>query len=150
MKQEELDFNFKSALDGMVLDCRTTPPDKNSELKIWIIARKDLTLSRGKFGAQTGHAAGTCMVLSDRRNNSNLNEYLSLGQPKITVGVDNEAELIKCVKLCHEEMLVAVLVQDAGRTELDGKTFTVAAVGPCLRSELPKAVKRLQTLKAPE
>lgn len=150
MKQEELDFNFKSALEGLVLDCRTELPDRNSELKIWIIARKDLPLSQGKFGAQAGHAAGTCMVLSDRRNNSNLDQYLSLGQPKITVGVADEAELIKCVKLCHEAMLVSVLVQDAGRTELDGKTFTVAAVGPCLRSELPPAVKRLQMLKDPE
>jgi PTH2 family peptidyl-tRNA hydrolase len=148
--QEELEFNLRSVmLDGLVLDSRTEITDKDAELKIWIFARKDLSMSLGKFGGQSAHAAGTCMVLSDRKNDSNIDQYLSHGQPKIVVAVENEAELVKCAKLCHEEMLVAVLVQDAGRTEFDGKTLTMGAVGPCLRSELPKAVKRLQMFKKP-
>lgn len=145
--QEHLDANLSSALAGMVIDCREGEFDRKNEMKIWIIARKDVELSKGKFGAQTGHAAGTCMVLTERSNSGNTDLYLSLGQPKITVGVENEEELVKCFRLCREAMLVAVLVQDAGRTELDGKTYTVAAVGPCLRSELPGPVKRLRTLR---
>ncbi|MBY3155228.1 hypothetical protein HFO56_23175 [Rhizobium laguerreae] len=147
--QEELEFNLRSALNGMVLDCRTEITDRDAELKIWIFARKDLALSLGKFGAQAGHAAGTCMVLSDRGNSVNVDAYMAQGQPKITVAVDDEAELVKCVELCRSEMLVSVLVQDAGRTELDGKTVTMGAVGPCLRVDLPKAIKRLQTYKVP-
>jgi PTH2 family peptidyl-tRNA hydrolase len=147
--QQELDFNLQSALNGLVIDCRTEVPDRDAELKIWIFARKDLPLTLGKFGAQSAHAAGTCMVLSDRRNSIDIDGYLSQGQPKITVAVDDEAELIKCVNLCKSEMLVSVLVQDAGRTELEGKTLTIGAVGPCLKADLPKAVKRLQTFKVP-
>lgn len=147
--QEELEFNLKSVLlDGLVLDSRTEIADKNAELKIWIFARKDLSMSLGKFGGQSAHAAGTCMVLSDRKNDSNVDQYMSLGQPKIVVAVEDEAELVKCVELCRAEMLVSVLVRDAGRTEFDGKTLTLGAVGPCLRSDLPKAVKRLQMFKA--
>ncbi|MCZ7862665.1 hypothetical protein O9X98_14920 [Agrobacterium salinitolerans] len=148
--QEELEFNLQSVLlDGLVLDSRTEIADKNAELKIWIFARKDLPMSLGKFGGQSAHAAGTCMVLSDRRNDSNVDQYLSQGQPKIVVGVDDETELVKCVELCRAEMLVSVLVQDAGRTEFEGKTLTMGAVGPCLRADLPKAVKRLQMFKDP-
>lgn len=148
--QEELEFNLRSVLlDGLVLDSRTEIADKNAELKIWILARKDLPMSLGKFGGQSAHAAGTCMVLSDRRNDSNVDQYLSLGQPKIVVGVENEAELVKCFELCRAEMLVSVLVQDAGRTEFEGKTLTMGAVGPCLRADLPKFVKRLQMFKDP-
>jgi peptidyl-tRNA hydrolase len=147
--EEALEINLQSALNGMVLDCREEVADKNAEPRIWIIARKDLPLSLGKFGAQSGHAAGTCMVLSDRRNSGDIDAYLAHGQPKITVAVDDVPELVKCFNLCREAMLVTVLVQDAGRTELDGKTLTMAAVGPCLRSELPQPVKRLQMFRVP-
>ncbi|MDW9481841.1 hypothetical protein GOB57_24645 [Sinorhizobium meliloti] len=149
MMQEELKFNLKSALEGLVLDSREEIADRDAELKIWVFARKDLPMTLGKFGGQAAHAGGTCMVISDRKNNSVVDQYLSQGQPKIVVAVENEAELVKCVQLCHSEMLVSVLVQDAGRTELQGKTLTIGAVGPCLRSDLPKAVRRLQMFKQP-
>lgn len=147
--EEALGLNLQSALNGIILDCREEIADKNAEPRIWILARKDLPLSLGKFGAQAGHVAGTCMVLSDRRNSGNVDDYMAHGQPKITVAVDDEAELVKCFQLCREAMLVTVIVQDAGRTELDGKTLTMAAVGPCLRSALPQPVKRLQMFKVP-
>jgi peptidyl-tRNA hydrolase len=106
-------------------------------------------MSQGKFGPQAAHAAGTCMVLSDRRNSVDVDAYMAHGQPKITVGVDDEAELLKMVELCREAMLITVLVKDAGRTELQGKNHTVGAVGPCLRADLPKKVQRLQALRDP-
>jgi PTH2 family peptidyl-tRNA hydrolase len=149
----ELDINLQSALDGFVKDCRTEVPDRDSELKIWIMARKDLDISLGKFGPQAAHAAGTCMVLSDRKNyapdgeRSLIDTYLSQGQPKITVAVEDEAELRKCIDLCRAEMLITAIVEDAGRTEFDGKTITVGAVGPCLRSDLPSSVRRLRAFK---
>lgn len=148
--QEELDFNLKSALGGFVLDCREEVADKNSELKIWILTRKDLKLSTGKFGPQAAHAAGTCMVLTERKGSSIVDLYLSQGQAKIAVGVDGEADVVKFVEMCRAADLVAVMVQDAGRTELDGKTLTVGAVGPCLKSDLPGAVRRLQMYREPE
>ncbi|MCS4088606.1 peptidyl-tRNA hydrolase [Rhizobium sp. BK176] len=148
--QQDLEHNLQSALNGFVVDCREEIPKDDSELKIWIFARKDLTLSLGKFGAQSAHAAGTCMVLTDRGNSVDVNDYLALGQPKIVVGIDDEAELVKAVELCRAEMLVTVLVQDAGRTELGEKTLTMGAVGPCRRNDLPKPVKRLRTFKVPE
>jgi len=142
------EFNLKSAVEGFVCDVRTEIPDKNSEYKIWLFARKDLELTVGKFGPQAAHAAGTCMVLTDRVNREVTDAYLSQGQPKITVGVDDEAALVKSVNLCKSAGLVAVLVQDAGRTELEGKTLTVGAVGPCLRSDLPRAVRDLRLLRS--
>lgn len=147
-----LELNIRSAEAGLVQDLRTEVPDKNTknaELKIWIIVRKDLKLSLGKFGPQAAHAAGTCMVFTDRKDRSVTDTYLSQAQPKITVGVDDEAELVKAFEICRAAGLVAVLVKDAGRTELEGKTLTVCAVGPCLRSDLPGPVKRLQAIKPP-
>nr|WP_250808524.1 peptidyl-tRNA hydrolase [Neorhizobium tomejilense] len=145
--QDFLDINLQSALAGFVQDCREEAPAKDADLKIWILARKDLDLSLGKFGPQAAHAAGTCMVISDRRDNSLVDDYLSQGQTKITVGVEDEDDLRKHIELCREAMLVTVLVQDAGRTELEGKTVTLGAVGPCLRSDLPGPTKRLRAFR---
>ena len=100
------------------------------------------------MGAQAGHAFGTCMIMTERRSPEVIDTYLSEGQPKISIGVSGEDELLKMVTLCRELGLVVSLVQDAGRTELEGRVYTAGAVGPCLKSDLPKKVQRLQLFKS--
>jgi len=146
--EKGLQENLRSALGGFVRETRTETPDRNSEYKIWIIARKDVVMSTGKFGPQAAHAAGTCMVLTALDDREKCFGYMAVAQPKITVGVENGEELVKAVEACRAAGLVAVLVEDAGHTELEGKTLTVGAVGPCLRSELPGWVRRLRRFEA--
>lgn len=64
------------------------------------------------------------------------------------MSVKNEEELRKCVEACKEVGLVAVTVNDAARTVFDKSTYTVGAVGPCFRKDLPKRVSRLRLFKA--
>jgi PTH2 family peptidyl-tRNA hydrolase len=139
--------NHASALDGLVCDRRETVSDGNDEYKIWQFVRRDLPMSFGKFGPQSGHAFGTCMVLTDRRAPEVVDLYIATGQAKIAVAVDDGDELLRMVQLCREAGLVAVAVEDAGRTEFEGRTITTGAVGPCLRSELPGKVRRLRIFK---
>lgn len=140
------DENLGSALQGEVCDTREGEVDRSAELKIWIMIPKGLFMTRGKAAAQSGHAAGTCMVLSDRADRAKVDLYMSQGQAKVSVGVDDEHELRQMVDLCRQAGLIATLVEDAGRTEFEGRTVTYGAVGPCLKSELPSKVKRLRIL----
>lgn len=57
--------------------------------------------------------------------------------------VTNEGELLSCVDACKAAGLVAV-VKDAAHTVFPEPTWTVGAVGPCYRTDLPKKVLRLQ------
>jgi peptidyl-tRNA hydrolase len=145
----KLKDNLESALVGFVRDLRGPEeiPADVPELKMWIILRKDLKITAGKLSAQIGHVVGTCMVLSDRKSRETVDLYMAMAQPKITVGVKTEDQLVEMVGLARAAGLVAVMVEDAARTEFSGRTLSAAVVGPCLFSDLPKKLTRLQTIK---
>lgn len=52
------------------------------------------------------------------------------GQPKVTLRVDSESELLEMVKKARAAKVVAEIIMDAGRTQLESGTRTVAAIGP--------------------
>ena len=123
------------------------PDDANSvlsELRMRLFMREDLPMPPGKLAAQAGHGYGTCLWLSNDRDPDLVAKYMNGAQGKIAVSVKNEKELLKCVAACKEVGLVAVSVKDAGRTVFDEPTYTVGAVGPCHRKDLPKLVSRLR------
>ncbi|WP_288142414.1 aminoacyl-tRNA hydrolase [Mesorhizobium sp.] len=124
------------------------PPDQaNSallELRMWLFIREDLPMPPGKLAAQAGHGFGTCLWLSNDRDPGLVTTYMSHAQGKIAVGVKNEEELLKCVEACKEAGLVAVSVKDAAHTVFNKPTYTVGAVGPCYKNDLPKRVSRLR------
>lgn len=142
-----LQENLRSALDGHVQDHQEAGVTPERELKMWLLVRKDLSISLPKAVIQSGHVFGTCMVNAYIKNPDLVKEYMSHAQPKISVRVKNLNELEKCVALCREAGIEACLVTDAGRTEFDGPTMTFGVVGPCYRENLPKRVRGLQMLK---
>jgi len=139
-----LQDNLNSALNGDVRDHQEQGERPENELKIWLLVRKDLPISVGKGLVQSGHAIGTCMANTAFKNPEVVKTYLSHAQPKISVGVKNQHELVTCIAMCREAGIEAVTVTDAGRTEFNEHTMTFGAVGPCYRDDLPKRVKRLQ------
>jgi peptidyl-tRNA hydrolase len=114
------------------------------ELRMWLLIRKDLPMPPGKLAAQAGHGYGTCLWLSNGRDPDLVALYMSRAQVKIAVAVKNEEELLKCVETCKEAGLVAVSVKDAAHTVFNEPTYTVGAVGPCYRKDLPARVARLR------
>jgi PTH2 family peptidyl-tRNA hydrolase len=111
---------------------------------MWLFVREDLPMPVGKFAAQAGHGYSACLWLSNQRDPDLVAVYMRNAQGKIAVGVRNEKELLTCVQICREAGLIAVSVNDAGRTVFERPTYTVGAVGPCYRKDLPKRVARLR------
>ena len=141
-------INLEHAFKGDVRDDRSPGSDVTSDPKMWLFVRSDLPVPLEKLLAQAGHAATTCALNEFRFGSATLvDHWLSTGQAKITKRVRSEAELRKVFELCSQSGIRAAVVTDAARTFFPEPTVTMAAVGPCLRSELPKFVERLQVLK---
>jgi peptidyl-tRNA hydrolase len=131
-------------MNGVVKELHDKAGSAKRELRMWLFIRKDLPMPPGKLAAQAGHGYATCLWLSNDRDSDLVGMYMSHAQGKIAVSVKNEEELLKCVEACKEAGLVAVAVKDAARTVFDESTYTVGAVGPCYRKDLPKLVSRLR------
>ena len=134
-----------------LLDLRKGQDDP---ILLYYVVRKSVPMTPGKLAPQIGHATG---MLSGRYHQlvyeaENLSEedaqkvritreWLQTSYRKVTlVADDKEWEKLKAELWCF-------VVKDAGLTEVDPGTETVMALWPMRKSEAPKLVKRLQTLK---
>ena len=113
------------------------------ELKMWLLVREDLEISKGKLAGQSGHAFMSAILQVSR---DLVDRYLADNQPKIVVRVKNLDALLRSERECQEIGLNHALITDAGRTEFPEPTKTVMAVGPCYRDELPRYLQRLRLL----
>jgi len=136
--------NLDSVRTGVVQELRTPEQIGPSELRMWLFIRKDLPMPAGKLAAQAGHGFGTCLWLANEKDPALAASYMRHAQGKISVGVKDEAELLSAVEACKQAGLVAVAVKDAAHTVFTEPTYTVGAVGPCYREQLPKKVSRLR------
>lgn len=117
------------------------------ELKMWLVVRRDIPMSRGKVLAQAGHAYGQLYRYLTLMQPGLMMAYLECNQPKVTVTARDEARLAQVARTCAAAGIPHILVCDAGRSELEPNTPTVVAFGPCLRDELPSVLARLQLMK---
>ena len=135
--------------DAKLAEMRASQEDP---LVQYIIVRKSLlkTMSRGKLGAQIGHAVGMHllryhhlkpMILKDGDKVANTDAWIKQSFRKVVlVANDSKWEKIK-------EELDCFVVKDAGLTEVDPGTETVIALWPMLRRKAPKLIQKLQVLK---
>lgn len=125
---------------------------EDKELKCWLVVRQFEPMPWPKMLAQAGHGfVGTLeqarLLGSEWRRR--VQAYLATGQPRIVLKVPDEKTLHKVFKACQEAAggpLPCHLVLDEGRTIFSEATYTVIAVGPCFRNELPPVLKRLRIL----
>lgn len=122
------------------------------ERKMWLIVRKDLLKLDipgvfSKMLGQSGHGFLNSWIRGLLKSSEETVDYLQIAQPKIVVGVNNEAQLIKAYEAAEAAGLPCALIKDAARTVFTEATYTVACVGPCYRDELPKRVEKLQLLQ---
>lgn len=103
-------------------------------VKMVIVVRSDLNMGKGKIAAQVAHAAVTLVL--DILNSSNnlwkqwLNLWLEEGQPKIVVKVPNLDDLNKRYQKAIALTLPAIIIQDAGKTQVEPGTETCLGIGP--------------------
>lgn len=115
-------------------------------MKMALIVRGDLKMSKGKTGSQCAHAAIICFENASKRRPNLLNAWLSLGQPKIVLRVESLQEMEKIVRLANERNVINGMVRDAGRTQVAAGTITALGLGPDTITNIDALVEHLRLL----
>lgn len=116
------------------------------QLKMVLIVRSDLKLTKGKLATQVAHAAVICFKNTLEKESSLAKKWLKVGQPKIVLKVDSLAQLEDLKTLAEESNVTTALVLDAGRTQIAPGTATCLGLGPDYDEKLDALVKDLKLL----
>lgn len=107
----------------------------NDEVKLMLVVRTDLGMTKGKIAAQCGHA--TLALYKELLDNLSvagpmLRRWEAGGQPKIAVKCEGGGEeLLTLLAQAMSLGLVARVIRDAGRTQIQAGSMTVLGVlGP--------------------
>ncbi|VVB61386.1 Peptidyl-tRNA hydrolase [uncultured archaeon] len=112
-------------------------------MKQAIVVRTDLKMSKGKLAAQAAHAS---LEAYKKANPEDIEEWNEEGQKKVVLKVGSEKELIETFMSAKREKIPAVLIQDAGRTQLMPGTSTCVGIGPAEDEKIDKIVGKLKLL----
>lgn len=115
-------------------------------MKMAIIVRTDLKMTKGKTCSQVAHGAVLCYQESLKNNPGALNSWLRLGQPKVVLKASSQEELENLHAKSKEAEIISVLVCDAGKTQIKSGTMTVLGVGPDLSEKIDLIVQDLKLL----
>ncbi|MCD6227383.1 peptidyl-tRNA hydrolase [Candidatus Micrarchaeota archaeon] len=110
-----------------------------------IIVRTDLNMKRGKIAAQASHAAVTAMLKTEKIAPEVVKQWLKEGQKKVVLKVSSEKELINIYKIVSKSV-PAVVIRDAGRTQIAPDTVTCIGIGPWYDDILDKLTSHLKLL----
>jgi PTH2 family peptidyl-tRNA hydrolase len=100
------------------------------ELKLVIVVRTDLGLSKGKMAVQVAHASVNCAVQAHSRRRKVYDEWYRQGQKKIVAKVATVRELLELKSMAEAKGLITSLVTDAGLTQVPPGTTTCLGIGP--------------------
>lgn len=115
-------------------------------LKLALVVRSDLRLTKGKAAAQCAHAAIICYEQAARSQPELLRLWLASGQPKIVLRVEGLDGLEALQDAARTAGLVVGCVRDAGRTQVAAGTVTVLGVGPSYEDQVDAVVSHLKLL----
>jgi PTH2 family peptidyl-tRNA hydrolase len=113
-------------------------------MKQVLIVRKDLNMRKGKMCSQVAHAS--VRTLEEHPDNPLMLEWLNTGMTKIVVGCNSEDELLQLYEQAKRTCDITALIRDAGKTEFDGPTLTVLAIGPDREHKIDSITKDLKLL----
>ncbi|KAL5964002.1 Peptidyl-tRNA hydrolase 2 mitochondrial [Taenia solium] len=105
-------------------------PSAKGDLKLVLVVRSDLGMTKGKVAAQCSHATLECYrnALEDCPDVVSLWERI--GQKKIALKAPDYEALIKLQNAAEEAGLPHCLIHDAGRTQVPSGSATVLGIGP--------------------
>ncbi|XP_053617169.1 peptidyl-tRNA hydrolase 2, mitochondrial-like [Plodia interpunctella] len=118
----------------------------DSEYKLVLVVRTDLNMSKGKIGAQCGHAAVGAFEKAQRRDPEALKCWQMTGQAKIALKTDSVEEIKQIEANAKKMGLITSLVRDAGRTQIAPNSITVLGVGPAPKDVVDKVTGHLKLL----
>ena len=102
----------------------------NDECKMVLIVRTDLKMDKGKVAAQCSHATLVAYQKALKHSPEYLKRWEEYGTAKITLKIMTEKEMLELQQRARKAGLVAVSIQDAGKTQIQAGSRTVLAIGP--------------------
>ena len=122
-----------------------------------ILVRRDLKMSPGKVASQVAHASIATIVenaflVKDNNLTKGLyfevkdsnRDWLMGDYTKVVLGVDSDKESLELYYEARKLGIIAALIEDEGRTELDGYNFTTVGIGPDYSDKIDKVTKHLK------
>ncbi|KAJ2785529.1 hypothetical protein H4R18_000474 [Coemansia javaensis] len=100
------------------------------DVKLVLVVRMDLGMSKGKIAAQCSHAALACYKDASRRAAAAVSAWEVTGQAKVVLRCESEDELMELQGKARSAGLVAQSIRDAGRTQIAAGSRTVLGIGP--------------------
>ncbi|MEM0466221.1 MAG: peptidyl-tRNA hydrolase Pth2 [Candidatus Thermoplasmatota archaeon] len=116
------------------------------EYKMVLISRKDLPLSPGKLAVQVAHAAVECTLLTKQHKSVWFSKWHREGGKKVVVKVDCLDDFFKLKNDAEKLGIAAVIITDAGLTEIPEGTQTVLGLGPAPAALLDRITGSLSLL----
>ncbi|CAA9959868.1 hypothetical protein CFE70_003311 [Pyrenophora teres f. teres 0-1] len=150
-EKEKVDDSGDESSEDEDEDDGTTPtefPDHNEECKMVLVVRTDLGMTKGKIGAQCGHATLACYkhFLRHSPNSEILKRWEKLGQAKVALQVKSEDDMQLLQAQALSLGLVAHIIHDAGRTQIASGSATVLGIGPAPKSVIDQVTGHLKLL----
>ena len=106
----------------------------------------DLKMGKGKIAAQCCHATLGVFKKLWRRRDPVLRVWEECGQPKVTLQVTDEPQMLSLYQAAKSHGVPTFIVVDAGRTQVAPNSRTVMAVGPALVEDVDKVTSNLKLL----
>jgi len=135
-------------LIGRYMKSLLSPIRVGENCKMVIIVRTDISMGKGKVGAQCAHAALECcrQTLNNEKNRQMFQSWLRIGQPKIVLRISNQEELLTLVNKAYHAGLITAVIKDAGRTQLKPGTITAVGIGPGSNEVIDSLTSKLRLL----
>ncbi|GKT26951.1 Peptidyl-tRNA hydrolase, PTH2 like protein [Aduncisulcus paluster] len=107
-------------------------PFLRQEMKMVLLVRRDLKMSKGKAAAQCSHATlGACLAAIDKpKYRSEFKTWHTMGQTKVTLSCPTLVEMEEIEEKAEKLGLNCCAIIDAGRTQIEPGSKTVLAIGP--------------------
>ncbi|XP_026823584.1 peptidyl-tRNA hydrolase 2, mitochondrial isoform X1 [Ooceraea biroi] len=124
------------------------PAWNGENCKMVIVVRTDISMGKGKVGAQCAHAALECcrQTLNSEKSEQMFQSWLKIGQPKVVLRIQNEEELLTLVDKAKDAGLITAVIKDAGRTQLKPGTITAVGIGPGSNEVIDSLTSKLRLL----
>ena len=102
----------------------------SDDIKLVVVVRTDLGLTKGKMAVQVAHASVNCAMQAYTRGRKVYDEWYRGGQKKIVAKVATTRELLELKSMAEGKGLITSLVTDAGLTQVPPGTTTCLGIGP--------------------
>jgi PTH2 family peptidyl-tRNA hydrolase len=99
-------------------------------MKLVVVVRTDIKMSKGKLAVQVAHAAVECALKTLKIDEKKVKKWRSEGAKKIAVKGGSIDEIFALKKEAEDWGMVNYLVCDRGLTQFKEPTITCLGIGP--------------------